>query len=291
MKNKRLRSGFFWWGITALAGMMLTGCASVVESKLSGFSANFAAAIKTNDDPKIVEQGMPSYLLLMDALIRNNPGQASVLAAAASLNSAYAGSFVPEPSRAALMNEKAMRYAFQALCLREKRLCDPRSLPVDNLKDAMEGFGKKDAVLLYAAASAWAGWIQSHGEDWGAVADLARVEALLQRVIALDDGYEQGMPHLYLGVLATVLTPALGGRPEEGKREFEKALALSGGKNLMAKVYYARQYARGVFDRELHDRLLQEVLATDPHAGDFTLSNMLALREAALLLKSADDYF
>ena len=99
------------------------------------------------------------------------------------------------------------------------------------------------------------------------------------------------MPHLYLGVLATVLTPALGGRPDEGKREFEKALALSGGKNLMAKVYYARQYARGVFDRELHDRLLQEVLAADPHAGDFTLSNMLALREAAKLLKSADDYF
>ena len=59
----------------------------------------------------------------------------------------------------------------------------------------------------------------------------------------------------------------------------------------MAKVYFARQYARGVFDRELHDRILNEVMAAEPHAQSFTLSNLLARREAEALLKSADDYF
>ena len=91
-----------------------------------------------------------------------------------------------------------------------------------------------------------------------------RIEALMTRVVVLDETYQNGAAQLYLGGLATVLPPALGGRPEVGKMHFDKAVALSGGRNLMAKVLYARNYARGVFDRELHDRLLGEVLAADP---------------------------
>jgi hypothetical protein len=59
----------------------------------------------------------------------------------------------------------------------------------------------------------------------------------------------------------------------------------------MAKVEYARRYARLMFDRELHDRLLQEVLAADPVYPELTLSNVLAQRQAKELLQSAEDYF
>ncbi|MBW1688684.1 MAG: hypothetical protein JRS35_26945, partial [Deltaproteobacteria bacterium] len=48
---------------------------------------------------------------------------------------------------------------------------------------------------------------------------------------------------------------------------------------------------RLVFDRPLHDRLLGEVVEADPHARGFTLSNVLAQEEAALLLAGGDDYF
>jgi TRAP transporter T-component len=92
-------------------------------------------------------------------------------------------------------------------------------------------------------------------------------------------------------VIATAIPPALGGRTEVGREHFEKALALSQGHNLMVKVYYAKNYARGVFDRELHDRLLNEVLAADPHQTGWTLSNLKAQEEASALLASADEYF
>jgi hypothetical protein len=137
----------------------------------------------------------------------------------------------------------------------------------------------------------WASWIQANSDDWNAVADMPRVEAVMQRVLALDERYQQGAAHLYLGVLATVLTPALGGRPEVGKQHFDRAVTLSQGKNLMAKLYYAKNYARGIFDRELHDKLLQEIIAADPHAPDLTLSNIMAQQQAKELLQSADDYF
>ena len=39
-----------------------------------------------------------------------------------------------------------------------------------------------------------------------------------------------------------------------------RALEVSGDRDLSIKVDYARYYARTLYDRELHDRLLQEVL-------------------------------
>ena len=83
----------------------------------------------------------------------------------------------------------------------------------------------------------------------------------------------------------------MGGKPELGRNHFERAIKISRGKNLMAKVIYARQYARLVFDRELHDHLLQEVLEADPEVRGYTLLNTLAQREARELLKSGEDYF
>ena len=59
----------------------------------------------------------------------------------------------------------------------------------------------------------------------------------------------------------------------------------------MAKVLYAERYARLLFDRELHDRLLVEVLAADAHSPGLTLSNTLAQEQARLLLESGDEYF
>ncbi|MCB1685382.1 MAG: hypothetical protein KDI31_12875, partial [Pseudomonadales bacterium] len=54
---------------------------------------------------------------------------------------------------------------------------------------------------------------------------------------------------------------------------------------------FADQYARLVFDRALHDELLNEVVAADPAGPGLTLINTVAQRRAKQLLDSADDYF
>jgi hypothetical protein len=95
----------------------------------------------------------------------------------------------------------------------------------------------------------------------------------------------------YLGVLNTLRPPALGGKPEVGRSYFEQAIALSGGKDLGIKVEFARQYARLVYDRELHDRLLNEVLSAEARVPGYTLFNTLAQKTARDLLATADEYF
>ncbi len=59
----------------------------------------------------------------------------------------------------------------------------------------------------------------------------------------------------------------------------------------MVRVLYAKHYARLVFDKDLHDRLLNEVIAADPHAPGLTLINVLAQEQAHELLESGKDYF
>lgn len=277
--------------LVALLGLavLLGGCGGMATR----FAGNLSAAMMDNDDPAVVEAGSASYLLLLDALVRQDPDSAAYRQAAASLNSAYAGAFVKDPARAAALTTKALNYASEGLCLEHEELCEARTLPVDELKRRLAELddAEDDVPGLYALGTAWASWIQAHGDDFNAVADLPRVEAVMQRVIDLDEAYQSGAAHLYLGVIATAIPPALGGRPEQGRAHFEKAIALSQGHNLMAKVYFAKNYARGVFDRELHDKLLNEVKAADPHWPGWTLSNTLAQQEADTLLKSADEYF
>jgi hypothetical protein len=59
----------------------------------------------------------------------------------------------------------------------------------------------------------------------------------------------------------------------------------------MTKVIYAQQYARMLYDRQLHDRLLREVLAADPQAPGLVLENTLAQERARELLAEAEAYF
>ena len=92
-------------------------------------------------------------------------------------------------------------------------------------------------------------------------------------------------------MINTLRPPALGGKPEVGRGHFEKAIALSDGRDLSAKVEFARSYARLLYDRELHDKLLNEVVSADVEAPGLTLLNILAKRNAELLLADADSYF
>jgi hypothetical protein len=176
------------------------------------------------------------------------------------------------------------------MCLRYAAVCAAEEGGLDAFTAAVAKVSAGDAGLLYVYATTWVGVIQAE-RGWEDVADLPKVEAALERVVQLDEGLEHGQAHVYLGALRSQLPPALGGDPERGRRHFERAIELSDGRNLIAKVELARRYARLVFDRALHDRLLTEVIDADPHEPGLTLSNTVAQLQARELLDGSADYF
>lgn len=268
-----------------------SACASLVSSAAAGLTDSLAGAILNQNDPQTVRDGAPSYLLLIDGLIQGEPGNERLLRTGARLYSAYASAFVEDEARAKKMTSRARDYGLAALCLRLPALCAAVDRPYDEYAAALDQIGKDDVPVVYAFAATWVGWIQAHRGDWNAVADLAKVKASMQKVLELDEGYERGGAHFYMGLLETLVPRALGGNPEAGKKHFERAIQLSEGKDLMVKVQYAERYARLVFDRGLHDRLLKEVMESPADEPGFTLLNTLAKERARQLLASADQYF
>lgn len=269
----------------------IPACGRIVATAAGDLADNLAHAIANNDDPATVEAGGPAYLLMLDGMIHSDPRNAALLVRAATLYSTYGAAFVDDPGRAAKLSARALDYAERALCVQDAADCGLRQTPFEDFEARLQRIGREEVPLFYALGSIWAGWIQAHREDLTAVAEIARVEAIMQRIVALEETYQAGGAHLYLGAFAILVPPALGGRPETARRHFERAIALSGGKNLMAKVVYAQQYARMVYDRDLHDRLLAEVLAADPHVPGMVLENTLAQERARTLMAEADDYF
>lgn len=270
----------------------LTGCAALIGGVVGGLADNLTTAILDSNDVDTVRDGVPAYLLMVDALVATAPKNAGILLAASKLYGAYAGGFVEDSERSKRLTDKSFNYTLTALCQKDKTACDIRTMPIKDFEIWLVGAAQpKNTELLYAVGVSWAGWIQSHSSDWNAVAELARVRLLMAQVLALDETLDYGGPHLYYGVFETLLPVALGGKPEVGKKHFEKAVALSQGRYLMTKVMYARQYARLVYDRELHDKLLSDVVAADASVDGITIVNLLAQQQAQMLLDSADDYF
>ncbi len=288
MTIKRLR-GLLAFAV--LTSLFSAGCSSIISSATGNLADSLTTAVLEQNDPETVRQGAPAYLLMIDGLIADSPKNVELLLAGAGLYSSYAGAFVDDPDRAARLAEKGKDYGWRALCRSDKRACGSWSAPYDDFDRVINGMGIKRVPVLYGSGAAWATWIQKNTDDWGAIADKARVDAMMQRVVALDETYEDGAAYLYLGILATLLPEAMGGQPEKGRADFERVIELSDGRNLMAKVLLARNYARLVFDRELHDRLCREVIGADPVAPGLTLVNTIAQGEAAALLETSEDYF
>jgi len=252
---------------------------------------SLSLAITNQNDLATVRDGEPAYLLLIDGFILNDPDNEELLLAGARLYDTYAGIFVEDKQRAARLSDKAHDYARRALCQPYPRICQSDKASFDEFAGEITRVKPRHLPLLYGYATAWVGWIQAHSSDFGAIADLPKVELAFEQIIKLDQRYDRGQAQLYLGVLRTLRPPSLGGKPEVGREHFERAIEYSDGRNLYVKVEYARRYARLVFDQELHDTLLNEVLNADPIERGLTLNNTLAQQQARQLLDSSAAYF
>jgi len=271
--------------------LLLSGCSYFISSATVDMTENLSQAILNNNDLATVEAGGPAYLLMVDSLLYRSPDNESLLRGASNIYTAYTTVFVKDKARAKKLTEKALSYALRAICIRRPKTCGFREVNFQEFNNTISTLEIKDVPDLFTLGSAWSAWIQMNREDWNAIAEISRVEAIMKRVVELDEFYQDGGAHLYLGVLTTFLPPALGGKPNVGRRHFERALEISKNKNLMVKVLYARHYARLMFDQKLHDRLLNEVLEAKTDVPGYTLSNTLAQQQAMELIKSGEEYF
>ena len=277
-------------GLFLVSGILLaSGCANLISGITSQMADDLAGSILNSEDIDTVREGVPAYLLLMDSFLRGSPDSVELLLAASNLNGAFSA-LLDDEARIKRFSDKSMRYVEHAACVSKSPLCDARQQRYANFEQTVGSLKVGDVPVAYSLGVAWVGRLQANSDDWAVIAELSRAKLLMERVIELDEYHENGGPHLYMGGMETLLPASMGGKPEKGRAHFDKAIDINEA-YLMTKVIYAQQYARLVFDQELHDRLLNEVLSADPVVEGMTLTNRIAQERAADLLASSNDYF
>lgn len=276
---------------TVAAAVAVAGCSGLVSSAAGGFAENLTLAVVNHPDPQTVENGIPSYLLLLDSLLQGDPDNPQLLGAAAEMYSAYGAVFVDDPERARRLTSRARAYGERGLCISYDPACSWNNVDFETFEASLLGTTEREADSLYSYALSSLAYVRTHSDDWDALAELPQMEAMLKRLLEIDDGSRDATLLTYLGVLSTLRPPALGGQPDQGLEYFEQALAMNDSRDLSIKLEIARSYARPLYDRELHDQLLREVIDADPVSPGLTLTNTLAQHEAQALLASADEYF
>lgn len=277
--------------LTLVCSFVLTSCSMLIDKQVNKFSASLSNAITNFDDPETIAAALPTLLIVLESAARSDDASGQLKLSAAQMYGAYSGAFVTEGDRQQALSKRGFNYAKVGSCKVDKRWCDIDQANNEDFNNFIAQLKEKDIATTYAYANAWLNYIQAHSDDWTVVAQLSRAKSLLEVVIEHNEAYDNAGAHLYLGAVATILPPAIGGKPEVGKAHFERAIELTEGNNLAVKVEYARRYARTVFDQELHHQLLQEVIQANAEVPGMTLMNVWAKQQAQELLATESDYF
>lgn len=271
--------------------VLLTGCGALIDRATSNFAADLERAVVNYDEPLIVERGLPTFLLILESRLEANPDSAEMRLTTAQLTSTYAGLFAEEPERQKRLATRALNHARRGACDAVTALCSIDDGRFETFETKVSELPADAVDEAYTLGTVWASWIAASSSDYRALADLPRVEALLEWIAEQDPEHDDGAVWLYLAVLNSQRPPAAGGRPDLARRQFERALDVSDGRNLLIPVLMADEYARLMFDRELFVELLEGVQQADPVQDGYVLANRIAQQRAADLLEQTTRIF
>jgi len=277
--------------IVLAAGGMNCSIQKMAVGATGGIIDNTLASLYEEQDLEIAESAIASNLKMLEGLIRSDPGNEKLLLLVTEGYTGYALGFVEDdsPDRARVLYKRARDYGITLLS-RNPELKTALNSPLDVLEGALAGTGREDVPALFWTANAWGSYIKLSMSDLSAMADLGRVQALMNRVVELDETFYFGGAHLFLGVIEA--EKGITGNPATAKMHLDRALEIANRKFLLTQVLYARHYAVKQLDEKLFDTLLQEVIDTPGGVlPEYRLINEIAKRKAGRYLAMKDEWF
>ena len=258
----------------------------------------------TDEDPELVRDALPFGLKTMESLLAVVPDHEGLLLTLCKGFTQYSYAFVQAEGdllvnsdypRATALHERALRLFLRArgygLRGLEKR-CRGIStgLQLDPVK-AAASIQKRDLPMLYWTAASWGSAISLGKDHPELLADLPAIRALMERGLALDEGYEGGAIHEAL-ILLDALPEAMGGSEARARGHFARAVALS--KDTRASPYVTLATTVSVLkqDRGEFVALLDRALEFDPDRDPAQrLVTIVLQRKARALIERADEFF
>jgi hypothetical protein len=279
-------------GICCLLFTILLGCTRLALRLSPTLIDNFAASLFEECDVPMAQNAIPANLMLLEGLLKNDPDNKKILTSLAMGFTGYSLLFVEEgdPDRASRLYERAREYGLYALG--KQILSQAGSGGPEAVESVSKDMGHDAFEPLFWYTMAWIAWINLNLDKPIALSHLGATQRLTARLIELNGSYMHGLPHVLLGTTLAALPPLLGGKPDQAKKHFEKAMTLSQGRFFLVQYYYARYYAVRVQNRGLFMQLIDEILGGSPKGmKDVCLINAVVQDQAKELEQRVDDLF
>jgi predicted anti-sigma-YlaC factor YlaD len=293
------------WAWLPLALVLTSGCSikKLAINKLGDALAGSGTTFASDDDPELIKAAVPFSLKLIESLLAESPRHRGLLLAACSGFTQYSFAFVNQEAdetadrdlaaadilraRAKRLYLRARGYGLRGL---EVRHPDFEGKLRQNPKAAVQSARAGDVPLLFWTAAAWGATISISKDDPALVSDQLIVEALIDRALELDEGFDHGAIHGFLISYETARQGAPGDAAERARKHFDRAMELSGGKHASPLVSLAESVAVEKQDRKSFQSLLNQALAINPDAApEARLENLIAQRRARWLLGRVDE--
>ncbi len=231
-----------------------SGCSveRLATNRIADTLASSDSTYASDDDPELVGAALPFSLKLMESVLAETPEHRQLLSATAAAFTQYAYAFVQLPADALALEDtdrawlgwnrarglyvRARNYGLRGLDVAHPGFS--AALETDQ-EAAVQQAGKEDVDLLYWTAVSWAGAVALGKDDPALVADLPAVSALIDRALAVDEGWGRGAIHAFLVTYTMARSDMTGDRLAEARRHFDRAVALSDGKAAGPHVSWA----------------------------------------------------
>ncbi len=118
-----------------------------------------------------------------------------------------------------------------------------------------------------------------------------RVKSIMDHIISLDDSYFYHAPHRYMAAFYSVAPGFAGGDIHKAKEEFD-LLKNKHPNHFVVNTLMAEVYATKIQDKELYQKLLQEVISGNPDSmPDIKPEQELEQRKAKAMMAQVDELF
>lgn len=301
-----LHRGFGWIALVATVGGSAAGCnlTSMAASQTIAIIQAGRPSVDAQPDLEVARVSIESNIGMMEGLRITRPDDARLYTLMGEAYTGYAFGFVEDDldaaeaesereviaDRAALLYQRGRSAALRALSLNRK-IPDLVDATDEAFAAALAKLDKRDVGSLFWAANAWGNLVNLR-PDPVLLMEMPRVEAMMQRVLALDASYYDGGAHLFFALLKLSVPAALSDETEAAAKHFDDALRIADGKNLLIVAMRARFLLVATRDREGFREALEGVLEADPELSrEHNLLNSLARARARRWLSQIDRFF
>jgi len=270
----------------------VTSCSSIIGNLTEGLTKS----LYKQKDIKLIEDGAPAFLLLIESFIESSPNDKKQLVTGIQTFSAYSSAFVGDKERKKIFSDKTKGWALDLL--RTYPLFDKyeniqdRGAKEAAFKKFLSALKKSDVEYVFWAANAWIMWIIDNLDSMDAFLELPVAKEIVTRIKEIDGSFYYGAPHLFDGVYYSAFPENFGGNLKKAKEEFDIALKLSGEEFLTTKLFYATFYLTAIGDKEEFEKILNEIIDMDIEKyPDTRLLNIVSRNQALVLIEKADEIF